>query len=349
MTTSQNTGTRHTLKGFLHTVSLKIEDFWDSVRLRETNGEPSIDAYVGYGTPDGTVVHGRILSQHRYSTQLTERSRWNAVRNMVRNFWTKELVDVRVRVGEVEAKSDEEGYFHLLVPAMQPGEHQVVIDLPDYDVQTSAHIIVPNRQASFGIISDIDDTVMRTGAHNLALNLWTTATTFLSDREVFQDTAQLLRQLHDGTNPVFYVSSSPWNLHAYLTSVFTTHNVPRGPLFLRDMGLSPTKFVTDSHGSHKGQAIDTILAANPTLDFVLIGDSGQHDAVVYREAIERHPGRIRQVILRTAGKIDDADRQAAEAIRVSNVDLHTGADLSALLQPDNSDPQPSAITDQPKF
>jgi len=345
MTTSHNTGTRQALKSVLHTVSLKIEALWDAVRPSEATGEPFIDAYIGYATPDGTVVHGRILSQHRYSTQLTERSRWNAVRNMVRNFWTKELADVRVRVGEVETVSDGEGYFHLLVPAMQPGEHQIVIDLPDYDVQTSAYIIVPTQQASLGIISDIDDTVMRTGAHNLALNLWTTATTFLSDREVFRDTAQLLKQLHDVTNPVFYVSSSPWNLHAYLTSVFTTHNVPRGPLFLRDMGLSPTKFVTDSHGSHKGQAIDTILAANPTLNFVLIGDSGQHDALVYREAIERHPGRIQQIILRTAGQIDDADRQAAEAIRASKVDLYTGADLSALLQPDNSDPQPSVITD----
>lgn len=339
MTTSQNTGTRHTLKGFLHTLSLKIENLWDFVRPRETNGEPSIDAYVGYGTPDGTVVHGRILSQHRYSTQLTKRSRWNAVRNMVRNFWTKELADVRVRVGEVETNSDEEGYFHLVVPAMRPGEHQIVIDLPDYDVQNSAHVIVPTNQASLGIISDIDDTVMRTGAHNLALNLWTTATTFLSDREVFQDTARLLKQLQNDRNPVFYVSSSPWNLHAYLTSVFTTHDVPRGPLFLRDMGLSQNKFITDSHGSHKGQAIDTILAANPTLDFILIGDSGQHDAVVYREAIERHPGRIRQVILRTAGQIDDADRRAAEAIRLSNVDLYAGADLNALLQSDKFNQQ----------
>ncbi|CAN0581096.1 unnamed protein product, partial [Ectocarpus sp. 12 AP-2014] len=220
-----------------------------------------------------------------------------------------------------------------------PGEHQIVIDLPDHDVQTSARVVVPSQQASIGVISDIDDTVMKTGAHNLALNLWTTATTFLSDREVFQDTAQLLKQLHDGTNPVFYVSSSPWNLHSYLTSVFTTHDVPKGPLFLRDMGLSATKFVTESHGSHKGDAIDTILAANPTLDFVLIGDSGQHDAVVYHDAIERHPGRIRQVILRTAGQIDEADRQAAEAIRASKVDLYTGADLSSLLKSANPDRQ----------
>ncbi len=48
--------------------------------------------------------------------------------------------------------------------------------------------------------------------------------------------------------------------------------------------------------------IDRILAANPGLRFVLIGDTGQADAPVYAHAAARHPGRIVRVILRVAGK-----------------------------------------------
>jgi phosphatidate phosphatase APP1 len=305
----------------MHAFFLSLERVWDRLLPRDTTPEPVIDAYLGYATPEGCQLRGRVLDGHRYSTQIDARSRWNAFRNMARNFFTAEMPGVRVASGDVETLSDEEGYFQLTVPALPLGEHAVALRLPDHDTQIEAAILVPEADAKLGIISDIDDTVMRTGAFSLARNLWTTATTFITDREVFADTVAVLKRLQGDANPVFYVSSSPWNLHAYLSAVFEASGVPRGPMFLRDFGVSQTMFITSTHGSHKGDAIDTILAANPGLDFVLIGDSGQHDALVYHDAIVRHPGRIKQVLLRHAGPIDQTDRDAAEAIRRSKVDL----------------------------
>lgn len=305
----------------MHAFFLSLERVWDRLLPRDATPEPVIDAYLGYATPDGCQLRGRVLDGHRYSTQIDARSRWNAFRNMARNFFTAEMPGVRVASGNVETLSDEEGYFQLTVPTLPPGEHAVALRLPDHDTQIEAAILVPEADAKLGIISDIDDTVMRTGAFSLARNLWMTATTFITDREVFADTVAVLKRLQGDANPVFYVSSSPWNLHAYLSAVFEANGVPRGPMFLRDFGVSQTMFITSTHGSHKGHAIDTILAANPGLDFVLIGDSGQHDALVYHDAIVRHPGRIKQVLLRHAGPIDQADRDAAEAIRRSKVDL----------------------------
>jgi phosphatidate phosphatase APP1 len=307
--------------GLVHRLVLGLERAWDRLRPRDATPEPVIDAYLGYATPDGCQLRGRVLDGHRYSTQIDVRSRWNAFRNMARNFLTAEIPGVRVASGDVETVTDEEGYFQLTVPALPPGLHHATLRLPDHDTQTEATILVPVADAKLGIISDIDDTVMRTGAFSLARNLWTTATTFITDREVFADTVAVLKSLQGDANPVFYVSSSPWNLHGYLNAVFEANGVPRGPMFLRDFGVSQTKFIKSTHGSHKGDAIATILAANPNLDFVLIGDSGQHDALVYHDAILRHPGRIRQVMLRHAGPIDQADQDAADAIRRSNVDL----------------------------
>ena len=315
----------------LHKFFLGAERLWDRLRPRDETPEPVIDPYMGYATPDGCVLRGRVLDTTRFTPRLESPSRLNAIRNMARNFLTNEMAGVRVASCGIETVTDEEGYFQLVIPAMPPGWQTAELSLPDYENTARASIQVPAPDAELGIISDIDDTVMRTGAYWLPRNLWTTATTFVSNREVFQDTAAFIRQSQDGKNPVFYVSSSPWNLHAYLNKVFDNHGVPNGPFFLRDLGISETKFIKSSHGSHKGDAIDTILAANPGLDFILIGDSGQHDATVYRNAIERHPGRIRQVVLRKAGKIDDADLTSAEALKQMDVAFFSGPSLDPLL------------------
>lgn len=316
----------------MHNLFIQVERAWDRWRPRDAMPEPVIDAYLGYATPDGCVLRGRVLDGHRFSTQIETPSRWNAIRNMARNFFTDEMTGVKVVSGVAETVTDEEGYFQLLIPPMAAGWHGAPLALPDHDRQFETQVMVPAPDARFGIISDIDDTVMRTGAYWLPRNLWTTATTFITNREVFDDTIALLNHLQAGLNPVFYVSSSPWNLHRYLNTVFDAHGVPKGPMFLRDLGISDKQFIKSSHGSHKGDAIDTILAANPSIDFVLIGDSGQHDAIVYHDAIVRHPGRIRQVVLRQAGKIDDADLDAAEAIRRMDVELFTGESVAPLLE-----------------
>jgi phosphatidate phosphatase APP1 len=315
----------------VHNIALKLERLWDRYRPRNGSPEPSIDSYMGYATPEGCVLRGRILARTRYMTQIEAPSRLNAVRNMTRNFLTSEMAGVRVASMGEETVTDDEGYFQFTIPPMPPGLQMAQLTLPDHDSEAEATIQVPMPDANIGIISDIDDTVMHTGAYWLPRNLWTTATTFVSDREIFQDTAEFIRQCQAGRNPVFYVSSSPWNLHAYLNQVFDIHDVPKGPFFLRDLGISETQFIKSSHGSHKGNAIDTILAANPGLDFILIGDSGQHDAIVYHDAIRRNPGRIRQVVLRTAGKIDDIDIAAANALRQQGVDFFSGPTLEPLL------------------
>lgn len=314
-----------------HQMAIGAEKLWDRVRPRDQSPEADIQSYVGYGTPEACVLRGRVLDRHRYTHQIAHTSLIDSVRNMARNFLTDEMAGVTVRSNGVETVSDEEGYFQLSVPRLEPGWHNVSIELPEHGVMTSADVVVPSNDAKRGVISDIDDTVIKTGAYWLPRNLWTTLTTAIGDRIVFDDTVGLLRELRGEHNPVFYVSSSPWNLHSYLTEVFRTNDVPRGPLFLRDLGVSDSKFIKSSHSSHKVDAIDTILSANPDLTFTLIGDTGQHDAIVYRDVVARHPGRIDRIVLRHAGEIDEADDDAAQAIRDAGVDLCMGASLGPAL------------------
>lgn len=312
-------------------VAAAAERLLDRVRWRDPHPEPVIEPYIGYSTPDGVVVRGRVLSARQRNETKRPPSLFGNVKARIRAFATDEIGDVLVAAGGTTTRSDEEGYFRLEVGRDIVRDGAVSIRLPDFDIEVSAAAMVTPHTAEYGIISDIDDTIMRTEAWAIYRNIWNTITKSAAERHVFPDSLALIARLHDGRNPVFYVSSSPWNLHGFLSDVFKRNGLVFGPKFLRDLGISETKFIKGSHGEHKGAAIDTILAANPHLPFVLIGDTGQHDAAVYRQAIERHPDRIAEVILRVAGMLDDRDAADAEAIRKTGVTCHMLEDFRSLV------------------
>jgi phosphatidate phosphatase APP1 len=107
----------------------------------------------------------------------------------------------------------------------------------------------------------------------------------------------------DDGNPVFYVSSSPWNLHGFLRSFLELRGFPLGPLLLRDfLGTGEHR----THATGKLAGIEEVLSAHPQLRFVLLGDSGQHDPEIYAEAVRRWPGRILAVYIREV-RLDPLD------------------------------------------
>lgn len=91
-------------------------------------------------------------------------------------------------------------------------------------------------------------------------------------------------------------------------------------MFLRDLGLGEDKFVTDGHGNHEGASIDQILSENPNLLAIFLGDTGQLDAQIYRDAISRHEGRVLAVGLHTPGSgLDVVGCQDLVALRATGV------------------------------
>lgn len=308
-------------KARLARAAARIERAADRFRRRRTTAQV-IAPYAGYATPDHLVARGRVLGKAATTTVAADQGRLTNLRQMIRLFLTDEVADVTIRHGAYSVQTDEEGYFTLLVPRDgQTGWVDVVVETDK--LSAVCPVLVPDPDAAFGVISDIDDTMMQTGAHSLWRNIWTSLTGNALTRHVFPDAVTLMDLLQDGgRNPVYFVSSSPWNLHGFLDEVFDRNGLPRAPKFLRDYGISETQFITGTHGDHKGSAIDQIMAANPALSFVLIGDTGQHDADVYLAAIQRHPGRVQRVILRTAGRDDPDDKTALAALRETAVPVH---------------------------
>ena len=85
-------------------------------------------------------------------------------------------------------------------------------------------------------------------------------------------------------------------------------------MFLKDFGLDETKFIKSGHGDHKLAAITTLIDFYPDLKFILIGDSGQHDAGIYRDAVDMHPGRIQAVYIRAVDGAPERDESARKLL-----------------------------------
>ena len=96
-------------------------------------------------------------------------------------------------------------------------------------------MLVPAPDARFGIVSDVDDTVLQTGVQRLGQMLRQTFTGSALTRTSFPGAPELYRDLAGAANPVFYVSSSPWNLHAFLIAFLRHQRLPLGPVLLRDL------------------------------------------------------------------------------------------------------------------
>ena len=204
-----------------------LERWLDRFKYRAAPN-PIIEPYLGYATPEQVVLRGRVLSAVREGQPKPHHGKWTNFKQMVSLFATDEVVGITVSADGTEAVTDEEGYFTLLLPRPDAsGWHTVEAHLPDHPkARVLLHALVPDPSARFGVISDIDDTMLQTGAFSLARNLWTSLTGNVLTRHVFPDAVALIDRLHDTRNPVYYVSSSPWNLYRFLTAIFERHELP---------------------------------------------------------------------------------------------------------------------------
>ena len=310
-------------KSFLLALLYSIKRFYSSVKLKagiKTGLIRSIMImpYKGFGNEKEIYFVVRVIRDRKIGLSHEQDRRWRNFRKMYKRFMTWEIPGVRVRAvfhgNEVIARTDDEGYaeFRIPVPStFSPGHqwHEVKLELIDRVIPRQGKVTAINRvfmpcdHLEYGIISDIDDTIVPTGATRLWEMIKTTFLGNAYSRIPFPGVSAFYKALEKGrdeieSNPLFYVSSSPWNLYDFLMEFLEVHHIPKGPLMLRDIGLSRKQLIAGSHFDHKLAQVEKIFEFYSDIPFILIGDSGQHDPEIYLQVIKDYPGRVKMIYIR---------------------------------------------------
>lgn len=296
-------------------------------RRRFDTGHPKyIAAYRGHGDAGAVELGGRVLASHPDTSSRVGDGWWDNLLDTYRRFESDEVPDVEVllrfRGVEVRTRTDAEGYYTARIATAAAMSDRLwenaVVALADGSLQTPQPVLQVGPRATFGVISDIDDTILFS-----SILEWKTAAqlAFLHNartRKPLAGVATLYRALQAGTgggddgdgNPVFYVSSSPWNLYDLLEDFLELNAIPAGPVYLRDLGFDPGKFLKSAGHGHKLERARELIARYPTLRWVLVGDSGQQDAELYAEAAREFGARIAAIYIRDVDPDHDDARDA---------------------------------------
>lgn len=313
-------------------IAAVVEDAWHSRLygvLSAVRWKPRVIAHTGYGSPTFVRVLGRVvLSRHRLDdaeTRADEQeeavlSPQRAARGW-RAFITAQApgLEVGIQVGEktYRTHTDRSGYIDLTVVDHQltPGWHEVTIT-PDGGIPQQAPVMIVGDDVRDGLVSDIDDTVMITVLPRMFIAAWNTFVRHEQARHIVPGMAPMYRDLlesHDGA-PIFYLSTGAWNTAPTLTRFLKRHGYPRGPLLLTDWGPTNTGWFRSGQ-DHKRENLHRLAKEFPNIQWVLVGDDGQHDPKIYGAFAHDRPDVVKAIAIR---ELTPAEQVLSHGIPVSN-------------------------------
>lgn len=272
---------------------------WRSGRARANGFLPLVIPYTGYGGDGWIRVLGRVLlnkGTHRLTGEPTGARGWRSFTSV-----PVQRAHVEVDVGGVtnQITADRSGLLDAVVPVdLKPGWHRV-----EYRVESSdpsyGLVFVVDPAARFGLLSDIDDTVMMTALPRPLLAAWHTFVVNEHARSTTPGMPVLYERLTDAHAgaPVLYLSTGAWNVAPTLTRFLSRNLYPAGALLLTDWGPTPDAWFRDGT-KHKRDTLDRLAQEFPDVRWLLVGDDGQHDPETYARFCERHPDQVLAVCIR---------------------------------------------------
>ncbi|MDF2091221.1 DUF2183 domain-containing protein [Knoellia sp. 3-2P3] len=312
-----------------------VEDAWHrqvNALLRGRGWKNRVVSHTGYGSEDFVRVLGRVLltrrpEEHPGADAEASVSELRAAEEEQRG-WRAFItapsmnVPVTITVGRrtVHARSDRSGYIDVTVKdhGLDPGWHEVVIEAHDAE-SVRAAVCVVSPEATFGIISDIDDTVISTSLPRPLIAAWNTFVRTESARHVVPGMATLYRELlaEHPDAPIVYVSTGAWNTSPHLNRFLKRHGYPLGPLLLTDWGPTNTGWFRSGQ-EHKRSCLHRLANELPHIRWVLVGDDGQHDPRIYGDFAEERPDRVQAIAIR---ELTPTEQVLSHGIPVSNEEL----------------------------
>ncbi len=163
----------------------------------------------------------------------------------------------------------------------------------------TAQVFIVDPASGFGILSDIDDTVMVTALPRPFLAAWNT---FVLDEHARTPVAGMavlyerLARAHP-RSPFIYLSTGAWNVAPTLKRFLGRNLYPPGALLLTDWGPTHDRWFRSGR-EHKHRNLERLAQEFPDLRWLLIGDDGQHDPEIYGEFERAHPDNVAAIAIR---------------------------------------------------
>lgn len=293
--------------------------------------------YRSFATHNRVLVRGRALENEGITQAGESDSVWRNLVNSYRRIESDPLPFARVRatIGRISTDlvADDEGFFHAWVDATPtpddtgewvPVHLELVSPLRGVAPTTCVkRAMLPPSTARFAVISDMDDTVLQSHVTSVTQAIRTTILGNARTRLPFPGVAAFYRALRAGItgveqNPVFYVSSSPWNLYDLLVQFLDVQGIPPGPITLRDWDIDRRALGAGRLHGFKDAALREIMDAYPHLPVILIGDSSQRDPEIYRGIVREYPDRVLAVYIRDVRRT--TERRAAVAALAAEIE-----------------------------
>lgn len=291
-----------------------------------------LDIYNTYSTPHCLVVKGRALERKSTDVPLTiADSWWTNLKRTWHALESDEITDLELLITcegiETAVTTDSEGLFRAEIKPdtpLSPGCYPVSVRLrpPSFHQSSVAegHIFVYSvDETTWGVISDIDDTILETQVtrrrnmlKGLLFSNGLTARPIPGMAAVYQALAQQGFGFH-------YLSGSPINLHQRLRAFLKHQAFPDGSMDLRHWGLGPDTDAILSSSTYKLKRLQKLFQCFPHRQFLLIGDSGEKDSEIYLTLQQAFPRQVLGIAIHWVGSASppqDAEifyfRQAAE-------------------------------------
>jgi len=281
-----------------------------------------IQVYTAFVTATHLFVKGRVLKD-RSPISFENQGMLSSLFNTILRARSKEIPNTGLRCifgqHSFELTTDHEGYFEILheiksLPSI-PEEVHITGLVKGKQIQTKHRLRTYLFDVPFGMISDIDDTIMVSRVRSFFKLRLLFNTIFVNPfrRKPIDHAAEAFHAMltkTDGQAPIIYLSNSPWNIYDYLEAFLVHNSFPVGEIILRDIGTQLLRSRAIEQ-YNKYIEIEKLLQVFSETKFILIGDTGEKDFNIYLAILEKYPNRIKQILLHNVG-----NRKKLEEIRV---------------------------------
>lgn len=273
---------------------------WRERRARARGNTPSVSAYPGYGGEDWVRVLGRVLIvppvRTRGGGEYASVRGWRAFASVPVGY-----AQVSVTIDEVqhEVVADRGGVIDTVLPArLEPGWQSITMSVEGSD-PFETRVFIVGADVRFGVVSDVDDTVMVTALPRPLVAAWNSFVLDEHARQPVPGMAVLLERLvrdHAGA-PVVYLSTGAWNVAPTLQRFLRRHLFPPGALLLTDWGPTHDRWFRSGR-EHKQENLRRLAREFPQVKWMLLGDDGQHDDDLYTAFTSEFPDHVTGVAIR---------------------------------------------------